>query len=127
VHDYAQVRQFCEILCRVVHERLPEITSMTRAVRAREQCTVYLDYLQHVRGKTIASVYSVRPRPLAPVSTPLRWDELEQQQGVLRPERFTIETVFERLESVGDLWAAALAPAQRLGPALDRLRELLQR
>ncbi len=62
---------------------------------------MYVDYLQNVRGKTLAAAYSARGSELAGVSTPLTWKEVHE--GVER-EAFTIDTVPRRLKTVGDLW-----------------------
>jgi len=70
-------------------------------VRARGS-RVYIDYLQNVLGKTLATAYSARASPWAGVSTPITWEEIEQ--GVRR-EDFTLTTFPERLSRVGDLWA----------------------
>ena len=74
---------------------------------------VFIDHNQNVAGKTIASVYSVRPRPGAPVSTPLLWEELES----VRPANFTIATIWDRLQRSGDLFAPVLGGGQRLDAA----------
>jgi bifunctional non-homologous end joining protein LigD len=78
---------------------------------------VFIDHNQNVAGKTIASVYSVRPRPGAPVSTPILWDELDD----FRPEMSTMATIWERLRRYGDLFAPVLAGGQRLEPAEQAL------
>ena len=78
-----------------------------------------LDHRQNARGKTIASVYSVRPKPGAPVSTPLRWDELTED---VTPRRFGMREALERVEEHGDLFGPVLAGGQALGRALKRLR-----
>ena len=70
-------------------------------------------------GKTIASVYSVRPKPGAPVSTPLRWDELTED---VTPRRFGMREALERVEQHGDLFEPVLAGGQALGRALKKLR-----
>ena len=70
-------------------------------------------------GKTIASVYSVRPKPGAPVSTPLRWDELTED---VRPRDFSMAVALERVERHGDLFEPVLRGGQALGPALRSLR-----
>ena len=75
--------------------------------------------LAGARGKTIASVYSVRPKPGAPVSTPLRWDELTEE---VTPRRFGMREALERVERHGDLFAPVLAGGQALGRALKKLR-----
>ena len=61
---------------------------------------IFLDHNQNVRGKNMASIYSLRPLAGAPVSTPLRWDEL----GEVYPTDFTIDTAPERVDDLGDLW-----------------------
>jgi len=66
---------------------------------------VYVDFLQNIRGKTVAGVYSVRAQPQPTVSTPLLWDELTED---LSPLAFTIDTVLPRLREHGDLWAKAM-------------------
>jgi DNA primase len=72
---------------------------------------IFLDYNQTARDRTIASAYSVRPRPRAPVSAPLRWEEI----GALgRPDAFTMITMSARLEAVGDLLGPSLEIAQKL-------------
>jgi bifunctional non-homologous end joining protein LigD len=63
---------------------------------------VYVDYLQNVRGKTLASAYSARANEFAGVSTPLAWSEID---GGVSPKDFTIRNFADRLKEVGDLWA----------------------
>jgi len=80
---------------------------------------VLVDANQNGEGKTIASVYSVRPRPGAPVSTPLRWRELDAS---LDPAAFTLPVVLERVRRHGDLFAGVLTTRQRLERALRARR-----
>ena len=80
---------------------------------------VLIDSNQNGEGKTIASVYSVRPRRGAPVSTPLRWDEVNED---LDPAFFTMEVVLERIRRHGDLFAGVLTTRQRIDKALNALR-----
>jgi bifunctional non-homologous end joining protein LigD len=72
---------------------------------------VLVDYNQNAWGRTLASVYSVRPRPRAPVSTPLAWDEIERGVAI---EDFRIDNVPERVGRVGDLWKPMLAARGRV-------------
>ncbi|MBM3772928.1 MAG: hypothetical protein FJW27_16890 [Acidimicrobiia bacterium] len=93
---------FCQIIATVVAHKHPKIATVERTVSARGR-RVYVDFLQNVMGKTLASAYSARASEYAGVSTPLTWAEIEA--GVDR-EDFTIRTVPARLAKVGDLWAA---------------------
>jgi DNA primase len=87
----------------------------------RKRSGVLVDHRQNGHGKTIASVYSVRPKPGAPVSTPLRWEELTPD---VRPRQFTMDVVLERVGRLGDLYAAVLEDKRPLGVAAKRLRSL---
>jgi bifunctional non-homologous end joining protein LigD len=93
---------FCQIIGTVVAHKHPRVATVERAVRARG-ARVYVDYLQNIQGKTLATAYSARASVYAGVSTPLTWEEIDK--GVRR-EDFTIETTPGRLKEVGDLWAA---------------------
>jgi bifunctional non-homologous end joining protein LigD len=92
---------FCQIVATVVANKHPRQATVERSVRARGT-RVYVDYLQNILGKTLATAYSARASEYAGVSTPLTWKEVEE--GVRR-EDFTVRTVPARLKKVGDLWA----------------------
>ena len=94
-------RLMAEIVATRVAERNPTATTVTRWVQSRPASAVYVDFLQNIRGKTVASVYSARATPGATVSAPLRWSELTPG---LDPRAFTIESMGARLREVGDLW-----------------------
>ena len=94
-----------QIIATRVAEANPKVATIERSVKARGVTTVYVDYLQNIIGKTVASPYSARAKPDALVSTPLGWEELTDD---LDPRDFTIESAPERFTIVGDLWAAAL-------------------
>lgn len=87
------VRQLAELLAGVIVRRLPDIATTARSIPARRG-RVYVDALQNGRGKLLAAPYCVRPRPGAPVSTPLDWREVNAK---LDPGAFTLKTVPERL------------------------------
>ncbi len=89
-----------QIVATLVAERHPRHATVERSVKSRG-ARVYVDYLQNIQGKTLASAYSARASHYAGVSTPLSWKEIER--GVRR-EDFTIESVPERLRTAGDLW-----------------------
>ena len=101
--SYESGMLFCQIVATVIASRHPRIATVERTVRARRKGTVYVDYLQNILGKTLATAYSARASDYAGVSTPLEWKEVFD--GV-DPRQFTILTAPERFAKVGDLWGA---------------------
>jgi bifunctional non-homologous end joining protein LigD len=93
---------FCQIIATVVAQKYPKIATVERSVRARGP-RVYVDYLQNVLGKTLATAYSARASQYAGVSAPLTWKEVD---AGIRREDFTIKTMPGRVKKVGDLWSA---------------------
>jgi bifunctional non-homologous end joining protein LigD len=92
---------FCQIVATVVAQKHPKIATVERMVKKRGR-QVYVDFLQNIPGKTLATAYSARASEYAGVSTPLTWKEVHD--GIER-EAFTITTMPERLKKAGDLWA----------------------
>ncbi len=118
-YDYDASRSFAELLVNLIHRRIPGFTSVVRSPKLRQR-KVYLDYLQNRQRQTVASAYSVRPRPGAPVSTPLLWSEVKKG---LDPTDFNIKTIFKRLDSKGDLFAPVLKKGVKIEPILKRLQK----
>ncbi|MDH5422965.1 MAG: ATP-dependent DNA ligase, partial [Acidimicrobiia bacterium] len=112
VHSYARVRGFVERVGRLLVAADPDGVTMEWDIPKRAG-KVFIDHNQNVGGKTIASVYSVRPRRGAPVSTPLVWDEVPN----VHPDDFTIVTLWDRLQRYGDLFAPVLKGGQTLDAA----------
>jgi bifunctional non-homologous end joining protein LigD len=98
-------RMIAEIVATKVAQRSPRIATVERWVKSRPAGAVYVDFLQNIRGKTVAGVYSVRAEEQPTVSTPLGWDELTDD---LSPLAFTIDTVLPRVRERGDLWAKGM-------------------
>ncbi len=117
VHTYREVRGFVETVGRLALAANPDDVTLEWDIPRREG-KVFIDHNQNVGGKTIASVYSVRPFAGAPVSTPVLWDELEDLPG---PDAFTMATVWERLSRYGDLFAPVLRGGQTLHGAFEAL------
>ena len=113
-----EARQLCELLARLVEQRLPKISTLARPLDQRLG-RVYLDTLQNGRGKTVAGPYSVRPVPGATASAPLRWDEVGP---ALDPRAFTLHTLPARAAALG---ADPIAAALTLRPDLPRALALL--
>ncbi len=93
---------FCQIIATLIAARHPKAATVERMVRKRPRGTVYVDYLQNILGKTLATAYSARASRFAGVSTPLRWEELDEP---FDPHDFTIATAPQRFASMPDLWA----------------------
>lgn len=120
LYTHEQVRQFAELLCMHIQSTIPELSSIKRSPRVR-QGKVYLDYLQNGKGKTLASVYSVRPKPGATVSTPLLWSEVNLK---LNMEYFTMKNILRRVEKKGDLFKGIFGKGVNIKKILEKL-ELL--
>ena len=117
--SFDETYAFAEAASRLLEARHPGL--VTTEWLKKKRAGVLVDHRQNGAGKTIASVYSVRPKPGAPVSTPLRWEELKPD---VRPRDFTMDVVLSRIASEGDLFAAVLAEPRALGEAAKRLARL---
>ena len=93
---------YCQIVAAMVEQKHPKVATTERSVRARGK-RIYIDCLQNILGKTLATAYSARASDYAGVSTPVTWQEIDD--GFDRRD-FTIETAPARFDAVGDLWAA---------------------
>jgi bifunctional non-homologous end joining protein LigD len=101
-----QVRTFAKALGVELASRHPKLMTSEYRVARRPRGRVLIDYNQNAWGRTLASIYSIRPRPEASVSTPVTWKEVEQG---IRIADFRIDNVRDRLARVGDLWKPLLA------------------
>jgi bifunctional non-homologous end joining protein LigD len=110
-YSFEQVRAWLGAFIEQLDQRHPSAVTSDKRLAAREG-KVLIDYSQNAMGKSIVAPYSVRAKPGAPVSTPLRWEEV--RAGKLRPNDLTIQTVRERLGKIGDLFAAIRDRAQQL-------------
>jgi bifunctional non-homologous end joining protein LigD len=114
---YSASREFAEIVANAIATAHPGLATTEWSKRKRRG--VLIDSNQNGEGKTIASAYSVRPKPGAPVSTPLNWDEVNQK---LDPSAFTMEVVLDRVRRSGDLFEGVLTTKQSLAQALKQLK-----
>ncbi|MDQ2665743.1 MAG: non-homologous end-joining DNA ligase [Gemmatimonadota bacterium] len=105
-----KVWTFAKALAQTLAARNPELLTAEYRIAKRPEGRVLVDYNQNAWGRTLASIYSVRPKPDATVSTPLTWDEVEK--GVQLSD-FTIANVPARLKKMGDLWKPLLAARGR--------------
>jgi bifunctional non-homologous end joining protein LigD len=110
---FSEVRRAALAVAREVEKRAPRLA--TSKWWKEERHGVFLDYNQNAKDRTVASVYSVRPRPSATVSAPLTWDEVPDAEL----EDFTLRTVPDRYERLGDVGAGIDAANHSLEPLLD--------
>jgi bifunctional non-homologous end joining protein LigD len=110
-YSFGDTSGWVERVSRAVGAIVPDLISWEWSKGARKG-RARLDYTQNQPIKTLVAPYSVRPAPGAPVSAPIAWDELDDPE--LRPDRWTIRTIVERVAERGDLFAAAQTDAQEL-------------
>ena len=99
--SYESGMLLCQVVATLVASRHPKIATVERTVARRPRGTVYVDFLQNILGKTLATAYSARASDYGGVSTPLSWKEIDEK---LDPRAFTIRTAPARFRETGDLW-----------------------
>jgi bifunctional non-homologous end joining protein LigD len=105
-----EVWSFAKAFAKELEARHPKIITAEYRVAKRPRGHVLVDYNQNAWNRTLASVYSVRPKPSAAVSTPVTWEEVERG---LRIEDFTVKNVPARIRKIGDLWKPLLEEKNR--------------
>jgi bifunctional non-homologous end joining protein LigD len=118
---FDEVRRFARDVARVAVARDPGLTLEQR--KAARRGRILVDVMRNACAHTAVAPYSVRPRPEAPVATPLRWEELSQT--ATRPDRWTLRSLPRRIDRDGDPWADIRSSARTLAGPQGRLRELL--
>ncbi len=119
-YDYDQARMFAKFLAEMVADQAPELATIERSLKIRPE-KIYIDYLQNKKGQTLASVYSLRPKPGATVSTPLLWEEVKPG---LHPSMFTIKNFMKRIEEKGDLFRPVLEKGINMKKCLLKLEKM---
>jgi bifunctional non-homologous end joining protein LigD len=120
--DYDEVREFAGDFGALAVARDPRAFTLEQR-KANRGDRILIDLMRNGYAHTSVAAYSVRPRPEAPVATPLHWEELAERRT--RADRWTLRTVVKRLERDGDPWEDIAANAQTLGPARRRLADAL--
>jgi bifunctional non-homologous end joining protein LigD len=118
-YDYDFTRMFAEYTANLIHNELPDTTSVERNPAKRKN-RIYVDFLQNRRGQTIACPYSVRPKPGATVSAPLHWHEVNDD---LKLSNFTIHNIRERVKKIEDPWKNLTKSKGDLKKALQLLKK----
>jgi bifunctional non-homologous end joining protein LigD len=106
-----QVWTFAKALAQELASRHPALVTAEYRIARRPRGRVLVDYNQNAWGRTLASIYSARPRPEATVSTPVTWKEVERD---IRIEDFTVKNVPARVAKLGDLWKPLLTARGRV-------------
>ena len=114
-HGFSDVRRAAHAFAREVERRAPEDVTTQWWKKNRDPHHLFVDYNQNTRDHTIAAAYSVRGVPNAQVSTPVRWDEIDD----IEPADFTIQTVPQRFQELGDLHATIDRDVFDIQPLLD--------
>ncbi len=119
-YSYDEARMFAQIVAHLAVDKAPERATIERSIANRKH-KLYIDYMQNKKGQTLASAYSVRPKPGATVSTPLDWKEVKKG---LHPSQFTIKNVIQRIQKKGDLFQPVLGKGVNLKACLKKLESL---
>jgi bifunctional non-homologous end joining protein LigD len=120
--NHKEVRSLAEVLARIVVSELPEIATVTRPIASRGG-KVYVDFGQNARGQLIAAPFSVRPRPGAPVSTPLRWPQVTKR---LDPVRWNLRTTPKQMAEKGDSFAGVLGKGIEVASLFAAIEERMR-
>ncbi len=121
-YNYDQSKQLAELVVNMVHQELPDITSVERSPSKRKGL-IYLDYLQNRETQTAAAPYSLRPKPGVPVSTPLDWSEVKKG---LTSTTYNARNIWDRLQTEGDLFKPVLGKGIDLDKVLSKLTALMK-
>ncbi len=125
VHTFDWIRSFAYDLASIMVQCYPDLFTLEmRKVKRKE--LVFIDILRNAFGQTGIAPYGVRPKPGAPVATPIEWKEVKSSQ--LRPNKYTIKNLFKRIDKVGDLWKGIDKKAvslKNVRNVLDRIKENL--
>jgi bifunctional non-homologous end joining protein LigD len=116
-YTYEEGKTFANVMAEMTVAQLPDTTTTVRHVNQRDG-KIYVDYLQNNQGQTLASVFSVRPKPGATVSMPLEWSEVKHG---LHPSQFTIKNALARIEKQGDIFKPVLGKGIDMAKCLKLL------
>lgn len=122
-YSYHNSKEFGRRIVKIVHAEIPEFTSIERKTADRGGA-MYLDFLQNRPQATVAAPYSLRPKPGAPVSAPLHWEEVKKG---LKITDFTIRNMAQRLKREGDLFKGVLGKGINLEKAIKKMESLFSK
>lgn len=120
-YTYEESKEFARVIARLVQAEIPDFTSIERQISDRGG-KMYIDFLQNRPQATLASAYSLRPKPGATVSMPLHWEEVKKG---LKMTDFTIFNALDRLKETGDIFKPVLGKGIDMEKALEKLADLI--
>ncbi len=120
-YTYEQSKEFGRVIAKLVHREIPSFTSIER-LTSRRKGKIYIDFLQNRPQATVAGPYSLRPKPGAPVSAPLQWEEVKKG---LRIQDFNIINMPGRIKEIGDLFKPVLAKGVDLERLMKKMEQAL--
>jgi bifunctional non-homologous end joining protein LigD len=118
-YPYEQTRNFSEIIANIMISKYPNKVT-TEWNTSKRKGKVFFDYNQNSRGKTLASVYSLRPTAAATISMPLKWKELDS----ILPTDFTISSVPQLISKDNDIWASVFTQKQNIGKIISKVEQI---
>nr|WP_245561200.1 non-homologous end-joining DNA ligase [Desulfoscipio gibsoniae] len=121
-YTFAEITEAMKSMAEIIVRAYPERVTTQRSISKRKG-KVYLDYLQNGRGKTMAFIYSLRPLPGAPVSTPLTWAEVEEKN--IKPGCFNMENILKRVKAVGDLFNGFMETKNNIDLFVEKRKPLI--
>jgi bifunctional non-homologous end joining protein LigD len=121
-YTYEQSKEFGRSIVKLVHAELPSFTSIERYTDKRKG-KLYLDFLQNRPQATVAGPYSLRPKPGAPVSAPLHWEEVKKG---MRIQDFNIYNIVARIKDIGDIFKPVIGKGINLDKAVKRIESLIK-
>ncbi|WP_242692020.1 DNA ligase D [Aridibaculum aurantiacum] len=121
-YDYEQSKEFGRVIAKLVHAEIPSFTSIERKTKDRGG-KMYIDFLQNRPQATVAGPYSLRPKPGAPVSMPLHWEEVKKG---LQIRNFTIFNAVDRIKDVGDIFKGVLGKGIDMQKVLSKAEKVFK-
>jgi len=121
-YTYEDSKEFGRSVATILHNQIPQYTSIERQSKNRSG-KMYIDFLQNRPQATVASVYSLRPKPGAPVSMPLHWDEVKKGLKILD---YTIFNSLDRIKEQGDIFKGVLGKGINLKQALKKMESVFK-
>jgi len=118
-YTYEQSKEFARVIAKMVHDEIPDFTSIQRAVKDRRG-KMYIDFLQNRPQATVSAPYSLRPKPGATVSMPLYWEEVKKG---LKMSDFTLFNALDRLKSEGDIFKPVIGKGINMKKVIEKLEK----